>query len=157
MAHNGWPAGQPASAWVSNRDHQEPPAAVLRPGRTQHPLGTPLFPSAWRGNPVQSRLGCEPSDPSLTASTAAQRPLKLASSRFARCPAGISRHGASRRRKIGAGGSRIYPNGTPHLPPCSSSYGSAIRLRCSPGHYRHRLSKRGRHRAGASTASLSPN
>ena len=40
------------SVWVSRfRDHQDPPAAVLRPGRTHHPLGTPpgIFPSAGPG------------------------------------------------------------------------------------------------------------
>ena len=54
-------------------DHQDPPAAVLLPGRTDHLLGTPPHPASATalalGNPVQSRPGTAASDstPSLTA------------------------------------------------------------------------------------------
>ena len=56
----------------ADRDHQDPPAAVLLPSRTAHPLGTPPHPASATalalGNPVQSRPGTAASDstPSLT-------------------------------------------------------------------------------------------
>ncbi len=57
----------------ADRDHQDPSATVLLPGRTAHPLGTPPHPASATalalGNPVQSRPGTAASDstPSLTA------------------------------------------------------------------------------------------
>ena len=62
---------------VTTRD---PPAAVLRPGRTHHPLGTPPHPASSPalalGNPVQSRLGpaASHSTPGLTAPSATELP-----------------------------------------------------------------------------------
>ena len=56
----------------ADRDHQDPQATVLLPGRTAHPLGTPPHPASAPalalGNPVQSRPGpaARPATPSLT-------------------------------------------------------------------------------------------
>ena len=72
MAHN-------LARWTAriglgeDRDHQDPPAAVLLPGRTAHPLGTSVDPASSQGLAVggagQSRLGptASHSTPSLTA------------------------------------------------------------------------------------------
>ena len=50
----------------ADRDHQDPSATVLLPGRTAHPLGTPPHPASATalalGNPVQSRPGTAASD-----------------------------------------------------------------------------------------------
>ncbi len=56
----------------ADRDHQDPQATVLLPGRTAHPLGAPPHPASAPalalGNPVQSRPGpaARPATPSLT-------------------------------------------------------------------------------------------
>ena len=81
-----WLAGRPddgaqpgpldgaARSGRADSHHQDPPAAVLRPGRTDHPLGTPPHPASATalalGNPVQSRPGpvASHSTPGLTAS-----------------------------------------------------------------------------------------
>ena len=61
MAHNlaRWTAR--IGLGRADRDHQDPPAAVLRPGRTDHSLGAPPhFASSQAlalGNPVQPRPG----------------------------------------------------------------------------------------------------
>ena len=51
----------------ADRDHQDPPAAVLRPGAPPHPLGAPPHPASppalALGNPVQSRPGVNPNPP----------------------------------------------------------------------------------------------
>ena len=73
MAHNlaRWTAR--IGSGRADRDHQDPSATVLLPGRTAHPLGTPPHPASATalalGNPVQSRPGTAASDstPSLTA------------------------------------------------------------------------------------------
>ena len=60
----------------ADRDHQDPPASVLRPGGTDHPLGAPPhFASSQAlalGNPVQQRPGpaASHSTPRLTALSA---------------------------------------------------------------------------------------
>ena len=72
MAHN-------LARWIARiglgqqiRDHQDPPAAVLCPGRTAHPLGTPDHPASSQalavGGEAQSRPGTTASDstPNLT-------------------------------------------------------------------------------------------
>ena len=73
MAHNlaRWTARIGLGERIAT--HQDPPAAVLLPGRTAHPLGTPVDPassgSLALGSPVQSRPGpaASHSTPSLTA------------------------------------------------------------------------------------------
>ena len=74
MAHN-LPVGRRGAAWPGRADshHQDPPAAVRFPGRTAHPLGTPVDPASSRslalGGEVQPRLGpaASHSTPGLTA------------------------------------------------------------------------------------------
>ena len=74
MAHNlaRW-MDRPHRPGRAGGDHQDPPAAVLRPGRTAHPLGTPDHPASSPalavGGEVQSRPGptASHSTPSLTA------------------------------------------------------------------------------------------
>ena len=93
----------------ADRDHQDPQAAGLRSGGTDHPLGAPphfASPSALAlGNPVQSRLGpaASHSIPGLTASLQLnQRPRNLAPPRSARVPCCVSsRHPAHRNSRIG--------------------------------------------------------
>ena len=64
----------------ADSDHQDPPAAVLRPGRATHPLGAPPHsaspPALALGNPVQPRPGpaASHSIPSLTAPPATDSP-----------------------------------------------------------------------------------
>ena len=78
----------------ADRDHQDPQAAGLRSGGTDHPLGTPPHfaspPALALGNPVQSRLGpaASHSIPGLTASLQlTQRPRNLAPPRSRESPA----------------------------------------------------------------------
>ena len=93
----------------ADRDHQDPQAAGLRSGGTDHPLGAPPHfaspPALALGNPVQSRLGppASHSIPGLTASLQlTQRPRKLAPPRSARVPCCVSsRHPAHRDFRIG--------------------------------------------------------
>ena len=93
----------------ADRDHQDPQAAGLRSGGTDHPLGAPPHfaspPALALGNPVQSRLGppASHSIPGLTASLQlTQRPRKLAPPRSARVPCCVSsRHPAHRNSRIG--------------------------------------------------------
>ena len=72
MGYNGPPDSVHRLGRVG-RDHQDPPAQGLRPGRTAHPLGAPPHPASAPalalGNPVQSRPGpaARPATPSLTA------------------------------------------------------------------------------------------
>ena len=62
MAHNlaRWTARIGSPAGGADRDHQDPQAAGLRSGGTDHPLGAPPHfaspPALALGNPVQSRL-----------------------------------------------------------------------------------------------------
>ena len=77
-----------------DRDHQDPQAAGLRSGGTDHPLGAPPHfaspPALALGNPVQSRLGpaASHSVPGLTASLQlTQRPRNLAPPRSRESPA----------------------------------------------------------------------
>ena len=78
-----WPAGPRASVWARGGDHQDPPAALLLPGRTAHPLGPPPhFASATGlalGNPVHSRPGsiASPAIACLTAPTAPDTSTRL--------------------------------------------------------------------------------
>ena len=73
MAHNlaRWTARHRAGR--AGGDHQDPPAAVLLPRRTAHPLGPSPHPASAPalalGKPVQSRPGpiASPATPSLTA------------------------------------------------------------------------------------------
>ena len=81
----------------ADRDHQDPQAAGLRSGGTDHPLGAPPHfaspPALALGNPVQSRLGpaASHSIPGLTASLQlTQRPRKLAPPQVARVPCCVS-------------------------------------------------------------------
>ena len=81
----------------ADRDHQDPQAAGLRSGGTDHPLGaTPHFaspPALALGNSVQSRLGpaASHSVPGLTASLQlTQRPRNLAPPPVARVPCCVS-------------------------------------------------------------------
>ena len=46
MAHNPGPLDGANRSGRTDRDHQDPPAAGLRPGRTAHPLGTPVDPAS---------------------------------------------------------------------------------------------------------------
>ena len=78
----------------ADRDHQDPQAAGLRSGGTDHPLGAPPRfaspPALALGNPVQSRLGpaASHSVPGLTASLQlTQRPRNLAPPRSRESPA----------------------------------------------------------------------
>ena len=78
----------------ADRDHQDPQAAGLLPGGTDHPLGAPPHfaspPALALGNPVQSRLGpaASHSVPGLTASLQlTQRPRNLAPPRSRKSPA----------------------------------------------------------------------
>ena len=78
----------------ADRDHQDPQAAGLRSGGTDHPLGAPPHfaspPALALGNPVQSRLGpaASHSIPGLTASLQlTQRPRNLAPPRSRESPA----------------------------------------------------------------------
>ena len=78
----------------ADRDHQDPQAAGLRSGGTDHPLGAPPHfaspPALALGNPVQSRLGPAESHsvPGLTASLQlTQRPRNLAPPRSRDSPA----------------------------------------------------------------------
>ena len=78
----------------ADRDHQDPQAAGLRSGGTDHPLGAPPHfaspPALALGNPVQSRLGpaASHSVPGLTASLQlTQRPRNLAPPRSRESPA----------------------------------------------------------------------
>ena len=78
----------------ADRDHQDPQAAGLRSGETDHPLGAPPHfaspPALAEGNPVQSRLGpaASHSVPGLTASLQlTQRPRNLAPPRSRESPA----------------------------------------------------------------------
>ena len=93
----------------ADRDHQDPQAAGLRSGGTDHPLGAPphsASPLALAlGIPVHSRLGpaASHSTPGLTASLQlTQRPRKLAPPRSASVPCCVSSrhtaHRSSRRR-----------------------------------------------------------
>ena len=74
MAHNlaRWTARLGVAEQIVTTKTQDPPAAVLLPGRTAHPLVTPAHPASAPalalGNPVQSRPGPAASDstPSLT-------------------------------------------------------------------------------------------
>ena len=84
----------------ADRDHQDPQAAGLRSGGTDHPLGAPPHfaspPALALGNPVQSRLGpaASHSIPGLTASLQlTQRPRKLAPAQSASASSRVlSRH-----------------------------------------------------------------
>ena len=67
------PLGSANRSGSADRDHQDPPAAVLRPSRTAHPFGTPVDPASSPalalGGAVQPRPGpaASHSTPSLTA------------------------------------------------------------------------------------------
>ena len=104
MAHNL--ARWDGADWSgrTDRNHQDPSAAVLLPGGTDHPLGPPSHPASAPalalGIPVHSRLGpaASHSTPGLTASLQlTQRPPKLAPPRSASVPCCVfSRHPAHR-------------------------------------------------------------
>ena len=94
MAHNlaRWTAR--IGLGRADRDHQDPQAAGLRSGGTDHPLGAPPHfaspPALALGNPVQSRLGpaASHSVPGLTASLQlTQRSRNLAPPRSRESPA----------------------------------------------------------------------
>ena len=103
-ANGAWLAGQEMAhnlaRWTAriglgerDRDHQDPQAAGLRSGGTDHPLGAPPHfaspPALALGNPVQSRLGpaASHSVPGLTASLQlTQRPRTLAPPRSRESP-----------------------------------------------------------------------
>ena len=96
MAHNGGSGPLDGADWSgrADRDHQDPQAAGLRSGGTDHPLGAPPHfaspPALAEGNPVQSRLGpaASHSVPGLTASLQlTQRPRNLAPPRSRESPA----------------------------------------------------------------------
>ena len=116
---NHLPSGRFAAngAWLdgadwsgrADRDHQDPQAAGLRSGGTDHPLGAPPHfaspPALALGNPVQSRLGpaASHSVPGLTASLQlTQRPPQSRATPVARVPCCVSsRHPAHRNSRIG--------------------------------------------------------
>ena len=88
------PLDSPHRPGSADRDHQDPQAAGLRSGGTDHPLGAPPHfaspPALALGNPVQSRLGpaASHSIPGLTASLQlTQRPRNLAPPRSRESPA----------------------------------------------------------------------
>ena len=93
----------------TDRDHQDPQAAGLRSGGTDHPLGAPPYPASSPalalGNPVHSRHGpaASHSTPRLTASLQlTQLPCKLVPPRSARVPCCVSsRHPAHRSSRRG--------------------------------------------------------
>ena len=93
----------------TDRDHQDPQAAGLRSGRTDHPLGAPPYPASSPalalGNPVHPRHGpaASHSTPRLTASLQlTQLPCKLVPPRSARVPCCVfSRHPAHRSSRRG--------------------------------------------------------
>ena len=92
-ANGAWLDGADWSGGA-DRDHQDPQAAGLRSGGTDHPLGAPPHfaspPALALGNPVQSRLGpaASHSVPGLTASLQlTQRPRNLAPPRSRESPA----------------------------------------------------------------------
>ena len=94
MAHNLAPLDGADWSGRADRDHQDPQAAGLRSGGTDHPLGAPphfaSHPALALGNPVQSRLGpaASHSVPGLTASLQlTQRPRNLAPPRSRESPA----------------------------------------------------------------------
>ena len=108
MAHNlaRWTAR--IGLGEADRDHQDPQAAGLRSGGTDHPLGAPPHfaspPALALGNPVQSRLGpaASHSVPGLTASLQlTQRPRNLAPPRSRESPAAYPLHPAHRNSRIG--------------------------------------------------------
>ena len=93
-ANGAWLAVQAHNLARWTRNHQDPQAAGLRSGGTDHPLGAPPHfaspPALALGNPVQSRLGpaASHSVPGLTASLQlTQRPRNLAPPRSRESPA----------------------------------------------------------------------
>ena len=74
-----WPAGGADWSGRADRGHQDPQAAGLRSGGTDHPLGAPPHfaspPALALGNPVQSCPGpiARPATPCLTAAAATGR------------------------------------------------------------------------------------
>ena len=104
MAHNLRPLDGADWSGRTDRNHQDPQAAGLRSGGTDHPLGAPPHsaspPALALGIPVHSRLGpaASHSTPGLTASLQlTQRPRKLAPPRSASVPCCVfSRHPAHR-------------------------------------------------------------
>ena len=58
MAHPGPLDGADRSG-RADRDHQDPSATVLLPGRTAHPLGTPPHPASALALGVAPWHGCE--------------------------------------------------------------------------------------------------
>ena len=93
-ANGAWLADGADWSGRADRDHQDPQAAGLRSGGTDHPLGAPPHfaspPALALGNPVQSRLGpaASHSVPGLTASLQlTQRPRNLAPPRSRESPA----------------------------------------------------------------------
>ena len=149
MAHN---LALDGAYWSgrADRDHQDPQAAGLRSGGTDHPLGAPPHfaspPALALGNPVQSRLGpaASHSIPGLTAPAATELPTAQP-----KVPAN-SRHPGPRefpavysltipRIAVPADGHRdpvrqlktvrrppIYPNGAQAISPAAPSPPSAV-------------------------------
>ena len=84
MAHN-LARCRPHRPGRADRDHQDAPAAVLRPGRTAHPLGAPVHPASSPAlalrNPVQWRPGsiARPPTPFLMVAPATGAPIPSAS------------------------------------------------------------------------------
>ena len=109
MAHNLAPLDSAHRSGRTDRDHQDPQAAGLRSGGTDHPLGAPPYPASSPalalGNPVHSRHGpaASHSTPRLTASLQlTQLPCKLVPPRSARVPCCVfSRHPAHRSSRRG--------------------------------------------------------
>ena len=128
----------------TDRDHQDPQAAGLRSGGTDHPLGAPPYPASSPalalGNPVHSRHGpaASHSTPRLTASLQlTQLPCKLVPPRSARVPAAyplaIPRiaapaegHRGPMRRLKTVRRPPIYPNEPSHLPYSSLTHPAAV-------------------------------
>ena len=79
MAHKPGPLDSADRSGRAGGDHQDPPAAVLLPGRTDHPLGAPPHSASATalalGGAVQPRPGpiARPATPCLTAPSATGR------------------------------------------------------------------------------------
>ena len=84
-------------------DHQDPPAAFLRPGGTAHPLGTPHDPSA--------------TDP---PSRSPRAPLAVSYPAISLATATVGRHRRPQKRLQTARQPPVYPNSSPDHRACNS-------------------------------------
>ena len=128
------PLDRPHRLWVSRScNHQDPPTAVLLPGRTDHPQGTPPHSASATalalGNPVQSRPGtaASHSTPSLTTRrqlarhpanrTSPQTRASPVRDRLFPCPISPSRSSQPLQAAIGTPKSACRPSAEPPICP----------------------------------------